>query len=126
MAHGWLRHYGNDSVQVYSAGIETHGVNPQAIAAMQRMGIDISNHTSDLTSRYTQETFDIIVTVCDNARENCPYFPGTGKRIHQPFPDPASARGSTAEIQSEFDSVCEQIRAWSQRLITDEIEKVAG
>ena len=79
MAHGYLQHFGAERVAVFSAGVETHGVNPKAIAAMAEDGIDISAHTSNNLTEYQSIPFDFIITVCDNAKERCPYFPGTAK-----------------------------------------------
>jgi arsenate reductase len=90
---------------VYSAGVETHGVNPKAIATMQKDGIDISNHTSNNILEYTGVEFDYVITVCDNAKERCPYFPTTAQKFHYNFPDPAKATGTEQEIEAAFDSV---------------------
>ncbi len=102
IAHGYLNHFGKDKVEVYSAGIETHGVNPQAISIMKEDGIDISHHTSNNVNEYRDVAFDYVITVCDNAKENCPYFPAKIKVLHQNFPDPAKAKGSEKEIRKEF------------------------
>ncbi|MCH1385539.1 MAG: arsenate reductase ArsC, partial [Flavobacteriaceae bacterium] len=75
IAHGYFSHYGGDQLEVYSAGIETHGVNPRAIATMAADGIDLSKHTSNKVEDYLHIPFDYILTVCDHAQENCPYIP---------------------------------------------------
>ena len=75
IAHGYLEHIGLDKVKVYSAGVETHGVNPMAIATMKNDGIDISNHTSNNIAEYQHIEFDYVISVCDNAKERCPIFP---------------------------------------------------
>src|SRR6188768_590819 len=98
IAHGYLQYLGKDKVDVYSAGIETHGVNPRAIATMKEDGIDISKHTSNNVNEYIDMDFDYVITVCDNAKENCPYFPAKIKILHQDFPDPAKAKGTEEEI----------------------------
>ncbi len=102
MAEGFMREHGGDNFEVFSAGIETHGVNPKAIKVMQEVGIDISHHTSDNIDQFTDQTFDYIITVCDNANENCPYFPGKANRLHQNFPDPAKATGTEEEVLDAF------------------------
>ncbi len=79
MAEGYLRHFSGNKAEVYSAGIETHGVNPKAIEVMKEDGVDISKHTSNNIDEYRNVNFDFVITVCDNAREKCPYFPSTAK-----------------------------------------------
>lgn len=88
MAEGWLRLLHNDSYEAYSAGIDPHGLNPLAIKAMAEIDVDISTQTSDHIDDYLNSGIDYIFTVCDNARESCPYFPGEAKIIHQGFEDP--------------------------------------
>ncbi len=117
IAEGYLRHFGGDSVEVFSAGVETHGVNPRAVATMKEDGIDISNHTSNNLNEYRHLVFDYILTVCDHASEVCPVFPGNATRVHQNFPDPAKATGSEASIQASFRKVRAQIRQFCQEWI---------
>ena len=88
MAEGWMRHLHGDEYNVYSAGIETHGLNPNAVQVMKEAGVDISMHKSKLVSAYKDITFDYVVTVCGHADENCPFFPGKTTRIHKGFDDP--------------------------------------
>lgn len=114
IAEGYLRHFVNGKADVYSAGIETHGVNPRAIATMKEDGIDISNHTSNNVNEYTNMEFDYVITVCDNAKENCPYFPAKVKVLHHNFPDPAKATGTEEEIGQAFRNVREMIKNYSQ------------
>ena len=102
IAEGYLRHYAGENANVYSAGVETHGVNPRAISIMKEVGIDISNHTSNHVDEYANIDFDFIITVCDNAKERCPYFPSKAERLHYNFPDPAKASGTEEEIVNEF------------------------
>lgn len=102
IAEGYLRHYAGENANVYSAGVETHGVYPRAISIMNEVGIDISNHTSNHVDEYANIDFDFIITVCDNAKERCPYFPSKAERFHYNFPDPAKAIGSEEEILNEF------------------------
>lgn len=118
IAHGYLEYFGKDKVEVFSAGIETHGVNPRAIATMKEDGIDISNHTSNNVNEYSTLEFDYVITVCDNAKEHCPYFPAKVKMQHQNFPDPAKAKGTQAEIDAEFKRVREMIKTYCQSFIS--------
>lgn len=117
LAHGYLHYFGKDKLDVYSAGIETHGVNPRAIAIMKEDGIDISHHTSNNVSEYASVEFDYVITVCDNAKENCPYFPAKVKMLHQNFPDPAKAKGTEEEIIHEFRKVREMIKGYCKDFV---------
>ncbi len=114
IAEGYLRHFAGDSAKIYSAGIETHGVNPKAIQVMAEDGIDISHHTSNNVDEYIDIPFDYVITVCDNASENCPYFPGNVKRFHHNFPDPAKATGTANEIMEQFRQVRDMIKIYSR------------
>ena len=105
IADGYLKYFGGNKVDVFSAGVETHGVNPKAIATMKEDGIDISNNTSNNIEEYRNIEFDFIITVCDNAKERCPFFPSTAKKVHYNFPDPAKATGTNEEIIQQFRSV---------------------
>jgi len=109
IAEGFLRHYAGEKANVYSAGVETHGVNPRAISTMKEVGIDISNHTSNNVNEYTNINFDFVITVCDNAKERCPYFPTKAEKFHYNFPDPAKAVGTEEDILIEFRAVRELI-----------------
>ncbi|PJZ53104.1 arsenate reductase ArsC [Leptospira adleri] len=119
IAEGWLRHFLGDRASIFSAGITTHGVNPRAIQTMKEVGIDISNHSSNHINEYKDVDFDYILTVCDHARENCPYFPSRARRFHQNFPDPAKAIGTETEIMKEFRKVREMIRVYCQNWIEE-------
>lgn len=121
MMEGWLRHFGGDSVDVKSAGVETHGVNPNAIKVMGEVGVDISSHTSDHLDTYMEEEFDLVITVCDNARERCPYFPSSAEKIHHNFTDPAKAEGTEDEIMSSFREVRDQIRDFAENVINSKV-----
>lgn len=112
IAEGYLRYFAKGSAMIFSAGIEAHGVNPRAVSTMQEDGIDIAAQTSNLISEYTGIDFDFIITVCDNAKENCPYFPSKAIRLHHNFPDPAKAAGTDAEIAGQFRSVREKIKEY--------------
>ena len=113
IAEGYLRHFAGDNAKIYSAGIETHGVNPKAIAVMADDGIDISGHTSNNVNEYLEVDFDLVFTVCDNAKESCPYFPTKAKKVHYNFPDPAKATGTEEEIMNEFRRVRDMIKTYS-------------
>ena len=118
IAHGYLQQFGGDKVEVYSAGVETHGVNPKAIATMKDDGIDISSHTSNNILEYQGIDFDFVITVCDNAKERCPYFPNKAIKFHYNFPDPAKAIGTDEEVKKEFERVRDLIKNYSQEFMS--------
>ena len=100
MAEGLLRHYGGESLDVSSAGLEPKGLNPHAVRVMTEIGIDISRQVSEHIQKYAAESFDYVITVCDSAAERCPVFPGNAIRLHWPFDDPAAFQGNRrAEAQ---------------------------
>ena len=113
LAEGYLRYYAGDKAEVYSAGVETHGVNPRAIATMKEDGLDISGHTSNNISEYLGVDFDYVITVCDNAKERCPFFPTKAQKLHYNFPDPAKATGTEDQITKAFRDVRDMIKAYS-------------
>ena len=117
IAEGFLRHFHGEVANIYSAGVETHGVNPRAIQTMLEDGIDISAHTSNHVDEYLHIPFDLILTVCDHASERCPIFPSAAKRIHHNFTDPAKAVGSEEEIKAAFAVVREEIKRFCAELI---------
>jgi len=121
MAEGYLRYFVNGKAEVYSAGIERHGVNPRAITVMKEDGIDISDHTSNNVEEYSSIDFDYVITVCDNAKENCPYFPSTAKKFHSDFPDPAKAKGSEEQIMQQFRNVRDLIKAYCKTFLVDNL-----
>lgn len=121
IAEGYLRLYAGDKAEIYSAGIETHGVNPKAIQVMADDGVDITNHTSNNVDEYAHINFDIVITVCDNANEACPFFPGDAKRYHYNFPDPAKATGSPDEILNEFKRVSDLIKTYCAEFASTQI-----
>lgn len=114
IAEGYLRNFAGDVADIYSAGIETHGVNQKAIQTMKADGIDISGHTSNHINEYMDIEFDYIITVCDHAKESCPYFPSKAVKLHQNFPDPAKATGTESEIDVEFERVRNIIKGYTQ------------
>jgi arsenate reductase (thioredoxin) len=117
MAQGYLQHFAGNKAEVYSAGIEAHGVNPKAIQVMKEDGVDISHHTSNTIDKYLGIDFDYIITVCDNAKENCPYFPSKAQKFHHDFPDPAKATGAPGEVLNEFRKVRDMIKDYSRKFI---------
>ncbi len=121
IAEGYLKHFAKDKAEVYSAGIETHGVNPKAIAVMKEDGIDISSHRSNNINEYRNIDFDYVITVCDNAKEQCPAFPSKAKKIHYNFPDPAKATGTEEEIMQQFRNVKDQIKNFSREFVADNL-----
>lgn len=121
MAEGYLRHFANGKADIYSAGVETHGVNPIAIAIMKEDGIDISNHFSNHIDEYSEIDFDFVITVCDNAKERCPFFPSKAKKFHHNFPDPAKSEGTDEEINEHFRQVRQQIKAYCEEFITENL-----
>ncbi len=118
IAEGYLQQFAGDKAEVYSAGIETHGVNPRAIETMKEDGIDISHHTSNNIDEYRNIDFDFVITVCDNAKERCPFFPAKAKKFHQNFPDPAKATGTEEEIKEQFRKVRQQIKDYCKKFIS--------
>jgi arsenate reductase (thioredoxin) len=110
MAEGMLRHLGGERFEVHSAGTEATHVRPLAIRAMDEIGIDISGQESKTLERYLDESFDYLITVCDDANEACPFFPGAANRLHWSFEDPSRARGSEEEQLAVFRSVRGRIK----------------
>lgn len=113
IAEGYLKHFAADKAEIYSAGIETHGVNPRAVKTMAEDHIDISGHTSNHVDEYKNIAFDYVITVCDNAQEACPFFAGNVQRFHHNFPDPAKAAGTEEEIMNEFRRVRDMIKVYA-------------
>ncbi|KAA3619444.1 MAG: arsenate reductase ArsC [Calditrichaeota bacterium] len=105
MAEGLLRALAGDRFEVYSAGTESTSVKPFAIKAMAHKGIDISEHTSDVIDKYMHISFEYVITVCDNAKETCPFFPATEHQLHWSFEDPSNAKGDDGFILAEFGRV---------------------
>lgn len=110
MAEGYFRHLAGDRFEVTSAGLEPNMVNPKAIQVMQEDGVDISHHSSKDVDQFVGQHFDYIITVCDNAKERCPFVPGQAERIHWSFEDPAAAKGTEAEILAVFRKARDQIK----------------
>ena len=121
IAEGYLRYFAGDKAAIYSAGIETHGVNPKAVVVMKDDGLDISNHTSNNVDEYKNVSFDYVITVCDNAKEVCPVFPSKAKMFHQNFPDPAKATGTEQEIMEQFKIVRGMIKAYCKTFVEENL-----
>lgn len=112
IAHGYLQHFAGDRAEVFSAGVEVHGVHPGAIATMKEDGIDIGHHTSNHLDEYRDVAFDHVITVCDNAREVCPWFPSDAMHHHHSFADPAKVTGTDEEVKAAFRKVREEIKVY--------------
>jgi arsenate reductase len=112
MAEGLLRHDCGGRFDVESAGTKPGAVRPEAIAAMDELGIDIRSHRSKHVDEFAGKAFDFVITVCDNAREACPLFPGHSKRLHHSFDDPAAIEGSDEERLAGFRRVRDELRLW--------------
>ena len=113
IAHGLLQNLAKDRFNVFSAGSHPSRVHLMSIKVMEEIGIDISHHTPKPVSKYLDENFDIVATVCDNARETCPVFTGSSKhQIHQGFIDPADAAGSDGEITEVYRRIRDKIQIW--------------
>lgn len=112
MAEGLLRHDAGDRFEVFSAGTQPSHVRSEAIAAMGELGIDISGQRSKSVDEFSGKKFDYVLTVCDNAKESCPMFPGETVTIHHNFEDPAAAQGSEEERLAVFQRVRDEIRQY--------------
>ncbi|MFA5809314.1 MAG: arsenate reductase ArsC [Thermoleophilia bacterium] len=111
MAEGLVNHDFAAEIEAYSAGTDPQGLNAYAVLVMAELGIDISDNTSDHISKYEGESFDYVITLCDDANKNCPAFFGGVKRLHMGFPDPSGMTGGDEEIQGEFRHIRDEIRA---------------
>ncbi len=117
MAEGYLKHFAGNKALIYSAGVETHGLNPHAVSIMKEDGIDISNHTSNNIDEYRDIDFDFVITVCDNAKERCPYFPTKAQKFHYNFPDPAKAVGTEVKVLEQFRQVRQMIKDYCGKFV---------
>ena len=119
MAEGWAKHLKGDDLEAWSAGIETHGLNPNAVQVMSEAGVDISSHVSTHVDDLRDIPFDFVVTVCDNASEGCPVFPGATRVVHRPFDDPprlAAGSSDEEEALAHYRRVRDEIRAFVETL----------
>jgi len=119
MAEGLLRHLAGDRFEVFSAGTKPAGLNPNAVTAMREAGIDISAHRSKSVEEFAGQQFDYVFTVCDNAKESCPIFPGGGRRVHHSFEDPAAAPPD--QQLAVFRKVRDQIRVRLEQFLGNEV-----
>ena len=117
MAHGWLRHLGGERVAVDSAGTAPKGLHPLSVRVMAEVGIDISAHTSDHVDPYVAKDFDLVLTVCDSARETCPVFPGAKQMLHRAFEDPDMPRLDDDALLAAFRRVRDEIGAYCRELM---------
>ena len=119
MAEGWARHLRNDEITPFSAGIETHGLNALAVKVMAEAGVDISGQQSKLVADLPEQSFDLVITVCGHADENCPFFPGPTRVVHHGFDDPpklAAAAQSEEEVLGHYRRVRDEIRDYIKTL----------
>ncbi len=124
MAHGYLNAMASDRAHVYSAGIETHGINPGAAATMAKDGIDILNHTSNHVDEYRDIDWDFIITVCDHAYENCPFIPApNATRLHKNFYDPSKFEGDLEETEAAFAKARDEIKAYCQDFVATNLNR---
>ena len=122
MAHGYLEHFAKSRANIYSAGIETHGLNKKAVAIMKLDGIDISGHTSNHIDEYKTIDFDFIISVCDHANEHCPFIPSKNAvRLHHNFADPSKVEDSEEVIQEAFKTTRNEIKAWCEKFVKDNL-----
>ena len=122
MAQGYLEHFAKERAEIYSAGIETHGLNKKAVAIMKEDGLDISHHTSNNVDEYKDVEFDFIITVCDHANENCPFIPSKNAvRLHHNFKDPSKIEGTEEEVQQAFKTTRNEIKAWCENFVNENL-----
>jgi arsenate reductase (thioredoxin) len=127
MAEGLLRHDGGERFEVESAGVNPTRVRPEAVEAMREVGIDISGHRSKSADEFVGQDFDYIITVCDNARETCPVFPGRAERIHHSFEDPPAPGAADPETtMAAFRRVRDEIREWLESFVAGAARQQAG
>ena len=112
MAEALLRDLHGGLYEAYSAGTEPAGVSPYAVKVMAEIGIDISTHCSKGIQEFLGQQFDYVVTICDHAKETCPYFPGGKKMLHQSFDDPSALMGTEEEIMAGFRRIRDEIKGW--------------
>ena len=119
MGEGLFRHEGGDAYEVFSAGTKPGRVRSEAVAAMREIGLDITGHRSKSIDEFTGQSFDYLITVCDNARDTCPVFPGARHRVHWSFEDPAAVEGTEQERLAAFrrvrDQIHERVKAFCRR-----------
>lgn len=117
MAEALLRHDGGDRFEVVSAGVDPRGVHPLAVAALAKVGIDISSATSKPVAMFLGQRFDYVITLCDRARSTCPVFPGGSETLHWGLDDPAEAEGTESERLAVFERVLTEVAGRIHRFI---------
>jgi arsenate reductase len=122
IAEGYLKYFAKDKAEIFSAGIETHGLNSKAVQIMKEDGIDISMQTSNLIDEYKNITFDFVITVCDHAKENCPYYPAKAKIFHQNFTDPTKIDGTEKELSRNFIQTRDLIKNYCQQFVEENLQ----
>jgi arsenate reductase len=121
MAEAYLRFFAGNKAEVLSAGLEAHGLNPNSVIVMKEDGIDISKHTSNIIDEYKDVNFDMVITVCDNSVEGCPYFPTKALKFHHDFPDPAKCKGTPDEVLKEFRKVRDMVKAYCKIFVEENL-----
>lgn len=121
MAHGYLEAFANGRANIYSAGVEIHGLNPFAIGIMAEDGIDISRHTSNHADEYAHIDFDYVITVCDHAHESCPVFLGKAEKIHHNFTDPSKASGTAKDLIEAFRGTRNEIKEFCKQFVDEKL-----
>ena len=121
MAEAWIQKFATEDVQVFSAGTHPEKVNTKAIHVMQLVGLDISNHKSNLVDEFIHMDLDYVITVCDDANERCPYFPTVAKKMHKSFPDPAKAKGTEKEILKVYKDVRDSLKEFAMDFVKKEL-----
>ena len=125
MAEGWTRHLKSNALEAYSAGIEKHGLNPYAVKVMAEVGVDISQHKSKLLEELDISDFDYVVTVCDHARESCPWFPGNASVVHRGFDDPPAVTANEPSEEARL-NVYRRVRDEIKAFVEGLPESLAG
>jgi len=115
MAEGLMNALYADNFEAYSAGTHPTAVNPHSVKALAELGIDLSKNRAKDLSAYAGQKFDYVITVCDNAKEECPYFPGAKKQLHVSFDDPSALKGSEEDIMQGFRRVRDEIKDWMKK-----------
>lgn len=119
MAEGFLKEYGKGKFEVYSAGISPAGVNPNAVKVMHELDIDIGSQTSDSISKQLLDKADMLITLCGDARENCPFVPVKVEKRHWSLDDPARAEGTDEQVLEKFREVRDQIKKYVEELVAE-------
>ncbi|MBI5572535.1 MAG: arsenate reductase ArsC [Desulfomonile tiedjei] len=122
MAEGWVRHLMGDAIQAFSAGVESHGLDPRAVRVMAEVGVNISGQRSKQLQELGDQEFDYVITVCDHAREMCPLFPGTAKMLHRSFADPPRLARAESDEEAKlrhYRRVRDEIRSFVEELVEE-------